>query len=151
MASLGFQLLDEHAKASKKSRWWKALVIMFTMAAGIALPSCSAPQPSAGRATSPAPVYESSAPVLRAPLSPPAGYVPPAGTTGSQASLLPYSNPPDDAQSHAAAVGEWRASPRWSAIQGDGCIVVEQDAQSGFVAGQSAPKFRVETCPKPDD
>jgi len=60
------------------------------------------------------------------PLYPPAsapygnGYNPgynPYGSTYSNGSYPPRS----------AAVGGWQTSPRWSAVQGNGCVIVEQD------------------------
>ena len=39
-------------------------------------------------------------------------------------------------------MGNWNASPRWSAIQGDGCIVVDQVAGAGARAGN----MNVEKC-----
>jgi hypothetical protein len=27
-------------------------------------------------------------------------------------------------------VGKWHASPRWSAVQGDGCVVVDQESSA---------------------
>ena len=83
--------------------------------------------------------YERPAPVTRAPLAPPNGYgssyapPPPLGA--------PYGSPPpspapyqNSAQGYAdpqtAALG-WQASPRWSAVEGDGCIEVEQGGRNG--------------------
>ena len=40
-------------------------------------------------------------------------------------------------------LGEWRPSPRWAAIKGDGCIEVNPAEGGGG-------KVRVETCPKDD-
>lgn len=45
-----------------------------------------------------------------------------------------YSGAPD-------TLSGWQASPRWSAVQGDGCIEVEQDGQSARAAD-----VRVEAC-----
>jgi hypothetical protein len=44
----------------------------------------------------------------------------------------------------------WRASPRWAAVKGEGCIVVEQDPQARFADQAEAAKFRVENCSKED-
>ena len=44
----------------------------------------------------------------------------------------------------------WRASPRWAAVKGEGCIVVEQDPQAKFADQAEAAKFRVENCSKED-
>jgi hypothetical protein len=38
-------------------------------------------------------------------------------------------------------VGNWNKSPRWSAIQGDGCIVVDQAA-----GAEEAGNMNVEKC-----
>ena len=46
--------------------------------------------------------------------------------------------------------GTWRASPRWAAVKGDGCIVVEQNPESKIAAEAHARKFRVENCSQED-
>jgi hypothetical protein len=50
---------------------------------------------------------------------------------------MAYEDPINEA---TEPVGKWRASPRWSAVQGDGCVVVDQESSA---AGQ----INVETCP----
>jgi hypothetical protein len=72
-----------------------------------------------------------SPPPLGSPSAPPAygnsqGY-------GSQA----YGGAPD-----TAALGGWRASPRWSAVQGNDCIEVQQ----GGAAAPGAPSTQVRRC-----
>jgi hypothetical protein len=80
-----------------------------------ALPSCTtdhAPE------TASAPAYERSAHIDRAPLPPPQGYAPdttsavPGPETGGRLT--------------------WRASPRWSAVKGNDCVSVEQNARGKF-------------------
>jgi hypothetical protein len=79
--------------------------------------------------------YESSAPVIRTPLASLSGYSSPLITPKS------FSN--EDPERHGTVVGEWRSSPRWSAILGDGCIEVEP------AEGKSS-QVRVENCPTDD-
>jgi hypothetical protein len=40
----------------------------------------------------------------------------------------PPQRPYDPINEGTRPIGEWRASPRWSAVQGNGCIVVDQEA-----------------------
>ena len=118
----------------------KILLVAATTAVGMASLSCSAPGPSADRsATGSAMVYERSAPVVRAPLSPPVGY----------ASSPHLTNAPNQGP-QTEAHGMWRASPRWAAVKGEGCIVVEHDQQARFADQAEAAKFRVENCSKED-
>ena len=131
MASLGFRELGEHSKASSGPQLRKTLVVTVTTAVGISLPSCSAQQPSAVHTSAAPPVYEHSAPVIRAPLSLPPGYDPSPGPPNTETSLLPHATSHNGGtQTHTTAVGLWTASPRWTAIRGHGCIEVEQDLQS---------------------
>ena len=105
----------------------KVLVVTATTSVGMALLACSGPRPSAVDSATTSPViYERSARVARAPLSPPVGYTsPPRNTTP----LAPYGHSANEgADPQAAARGEWRASPRWADVKGKGCIVVEQEA-----------------------
>ena len=149
MAALAVGKLGEHPEASRGSRPQKALGVTITTAAGIALLSCSALQPSAGDSSSTSlTVYEPSAPIIRAPLSPPMGSsfqslarssAPSVGNTNSRGADL--RTPPH---------GTWRASPRWAAVKGDGCIVVEQNPESKIAAEAHARKFRVENCSQED-
>src|SRR5262245_36011592 len=89
--------------------------------------SCSAP-PSPG-AQAPAPLaYERPAPVTRAPLPPPAGYA-----SASTSSL-------STTDEGAAAQLGWRASPRWSAINGNNMLVVPDDPRTKFKAATKASK-----------
>ena len=81
-------------------------------------------------------VQESSAPVVRAPLAAPPGYSSPASLINS-----PKSIGDDGSQPQRTMVGEWRASPRWAAVQGDGCIEVQP-------AEGEAGQVRVENCAK---
>ena len=92
-------------------------------------------------------VYDPAVPVVRAPLSPPAGYASP-GATNSPGPLAPYGGSPQGAEPQTGARDEWRASPRWAAVKGDGCIVVEQDLDAAAQA--EAAKMKVENCSKDD-
>jgi hypothetical protein len=108
---------------------------LLTIAAAIAcagLGSCSqarAPDQSAAL---------DSAPISRAPLSPTPGYA--ATPEQSYADPLPESMQP---------AGEWRASPRWSAVQGNGCIAVDQDPSSGRLAYENCPAGQAGDQPPP--
>jgi hypothetical protein len=96
-------------------------------------------------------VYENAAPVVRAPLLPPAGYTPPPDLSNSPTPLAPYENfPNEDAEAQTIARGVWRASPRWADVKGEGCIVVEAGPQAKPAAQVEAEKVRVETCSKED-
>ena len=92
------------------------------------LASCNAP---ASRGSNyPAPLaYETPAPVIRAPLSPPAGYA--SATTSS------LSNGADE----AARLG-WHASPRWAAIKGNGMLVESEDRLSTSKSADPRAKFK---------
>ena len=93
----------------------KVLALAASAAVGTALLSCSETRPPANESAAMGAVsYEHRAPVVRAPLAPPVTYAsPPTGPVG------------------------WNASPRWSAVRGDGCVEVEQDPEG---------KFKVENC-----
>ena len=96
-------------------------------------------------------VNQTSEPVVRAPLSPLVGYASPPPLTNSPAPLVPYANSHNEgAEPQTSAHGGWRASPGWTAVKGDGCIVVEQIPQDKFAAKSEAAKFRVEKCSKED-
>jgi hypothetical protein len=93
----------------------KALIVALATAAGIALQSCSAQQPSSAPLSTSSTAFESSLSVVRAPLSPPMGY----------AAQESFSDAPPPTEYYSInegpePVGNWRASPRWSA----GCVVV---------------------------
>jgi hypothetical protein len=83
--------------------------------------------------------YERPAPVTRAPLAPPTGYAssyaspPPLGApyAASSPPPAPYSNSARDYADPQTATLGWQASPRWSAVEGDGCIEVEQESHDG--------------------
>jgi hypothetical protein len=62
--------------------------------------------------------------------------------------LAPYANSANEGAEPQTAA-HWRASPRWAAVKGEGCIVVEQDPQAKFAAQAEAAK--VENCSKEDD
>ena len=126
----------------------RVLIVTATTAVGIALLSCTAPQPSAVHSPTTTPVVnEPSASVVRAPLSPPVGYASPPPLTNSPTPLAPYANSPNEgAEPQTAPHGVWRASPRWAAVKGDGCIVVAQDLEAAAQA--EAAKMKVENCSK---
>jgi hypothetical protein len=122
-----------------------------TMAGGIALLSCTAPQPSAVPPATTPMANESSGPVVRTPLSPPVGFASPAFAPNSPTPLEPYASSPDDgAYAQTGAGGAWRASPRWSAVKGDGCIEVDQYPQAKVATQAEAAKARIENCSKED-
>jgi hypothetical protein len=56
----------------------------------------------------------------RAPLPPPAGYVP------APTQISPTKGSGVQAADHPG----WHASPRWAAVKGENCIEVEQDPQT---------------------
>jgi len=72
----------------------------------------------------------------------PQGYASEPGYGSGYGSQQGYGSPPplgapsaygssqDYGAADTAAPGGWRASPRWSAVQGDGCIEVEQGGQA---------------------
>ncbi len=116
----------------------KVLVVTPATIVGMALLSCTAPGPPAVHATPTSAMgYEPPAKIARAPLPRPMGYAAPPRPGG-------YAAPQT-----AAQLG-WRASPRWNAVKGEGCIVVEQDPQAEFAAQTTAAKVRVKECSKED-
>jgi hypothetical protein len=106
----------------------KVFATIVTTTAGLALLSCSATQPTADHFSTNSTVFEPLAPITRAPLSAPVGY----------ASPFPLRNSSDG----SASFGTWQDSPRWAAINGDGCIVVEREADA------QAATFKVTNCSK---
>ena len=129
----------------------KVLIVTVTMAGGIALLSCTAPQPSAVPPATTPMANESSGPIIRTPLSPPVGYASTAFAPNSPTPLGPYASSPNDgADAQTGAGGVWRASPRWAAVKGDGCIEVDQYPQAKFATQAEAAKARIENCPKDD-
>ena len=98
---------------------------MAAAAVGVSLFSCSEARPP-DASGSPAMGYEPSVAIARTPLTPP------QGTPGALYADQPLSTPYDDPLPEGRQpVGNWTASPRWSAIQGDGCIVVDQTPGAG--------------------
>ena len=87
------------------------------------LASCNAPASRGSLA------YEPPAPVIRAPLSPPAGY--------ASAATSSLSNGADE----AARLG-WHASPRWAAIKGNGMLVESEDRPSTSKSADPRAKFK---------
>jgi hypothetical protein len=101
------------------------LTITVTAALGTALPSCSAPP--GDTPSSPSVAYEPPAPIVRAPLVPPSGYV---------STQSPMTDPSSAVAPDGGYVGSepptsghmvWQASPRWAAVKGDDGIEGEQD------------------------
>ena len=121
----------------------KVLAVTAITAVGTALLSCTAPRtPVADAPPTPPMVYEAPAPVAHAPLPPPAGYASPPPLINSSTPLASYDNSPNErAEPQTAPHQVWGASPRWAAVKGKGCIVVERDPQA---------KFAVENCSKED-
>lgn len=73
--------------------------------------------------------YGPRAQVDRAPLPPPVGYAsPPSPINRTPANESTGALPAD----HRG----WRASPRWKAVKGDGCIEVEHDLQAHSQLGE---------------
>jgi hypothetical protein len=74
------------------------------------------------------------APITRSSLSPPMGYADPSPLNSSPTPLVPRATQPNE---EAGSVpGGWRSSPRWAAVQGNGCIEVQSEAS----------KYRIENC-----
>ena len=92
---------------------------------------------------------ENRVPVVRAPLSTPAGDMPLPHLSNSLTLLVPYENSFTDGAA-AEGLGTRRASPRWAAVQGEGCIVVVQDPQPTIAAQVDGAKVRVENCERGD-
>lgn len=128
------------AAVSSRSGSERTLLATVMIVYATALASCSASQPSDVNPTSGSTLYESSTPIVRAPLSDPLGYV-----SSTETPSLPYASS-DAADPQAVSLGSWQASPRWAAVKGDGCIEVDQEADKP--AG--AAKFRVTKCSKDD-
>jgi len=115
-----------------------AVTVMASLA--VALAACTDQPPSSVNSSSANSLaYERPAAVTRAPLAPPSGYgssyAPPSPLGAPYASSspppAPYSNSAEGyADPQTAALG-WQASPRWSAVEGDGCIEVEQGGRDG--------------------
>jgi hypothetical protein len=118
-----------------------ALVLTSTMAVGAALLSCSAPQSSTALSPATA-VSQRSEPIVRAPLAPPVGYASPPVT--ARAASASYAN------SYRGGVGVWHVSPNWTAVEGDGCIVVEEKPHDESSLQSGAAKFKVKKCSKED-
>jgi hypothetical protein len=97
-----------------------------------AIASCSTPAPQAQQAAAPL-TYEAPGPVTRAPLAPPASY-------GSASAPAASSN-------EAAQLG-WRASPRWSAIQGNGMLTDSDGSRSNIASKPSAASESAEDAPE---
>jgi hypothetical protein len=131
---------------------------------GCALPACTEPpQPAVNSSATNSFAYEPSGPVARAPLSPLAGSgsqpgygsPPPHGTSqlpmppygNSSEPLPPYADSYGGADPQTAELQGWRASPRWSAIEGEGCIEVEENRRMQDGESESA-RMQVETCAK---
>ena len=132
----------------------KLLAVTVMASAGAALAACTDQPPSSvNSSTTNSLAYERPAPVTRAPLAPPAGYgssyAPPPPLGGPPPLGAPYGSPPAPApyansaqygaDPQTAALG-WQASPRWSAVEGDGCIEVEQAGDGG--------QMKIDRCAK---
>jgi hypothetical protein len=139
MVAIGRGELDEHSDASRGSRVDRALVATVTAVAGIALLSCSATQPSAVHSSPNPTVFEPLAPIARAPLSAPVGFASPSPVLSS-ANTSSY----QPAGQGSTSLGKWQNSPRWAAIKGDGCIVVDRES----AAQAQAATLKVTNCSK---
>ena len=131
----------------------KLLAVTVMASVGAALAACTDQPPSSvNSSTTNSLAYERPAPVTRAPLAPPAGYgssyapPPPLGAASARSALwvaaapAPYANSAQyGADPQTAALG-WQASPRWSAVEGDGCIEVEQASDGG--------QMKIDRCAK---
>ena len=128
----------------------RVLAVAVTMIAGSVLLSCAARQPTAVRSSSPVTMgSEPLAPVARSPLSPPMGYATSVPPNGLPTPLVPYSNSSSNGDELLGAQDGWVASPQWAAVQGQGCIEVEQDRRDDQAVAQAdAPKVRVQNCSK---
>ena len=125
----------------------KVLIVTATTAVGMGLISCSEPAAVYSPASSRM-VYEPLTQIARAPLPPPVGYTSEAGNAPKP--LVPYGGTTDEgSKPKATTPGEWRSSPRWAAVKGQGCIVVEQDAHANFAPAEAA-KQKVGNCSKND-
>jgi hypothetical protein len=125
----------------------KVLIVTATTAVGITLISCSEPAAVYSPASSRM-VYEPSARIARAPLPPLVGYTSEAGNAPKP--LVPYSGTTEEgSKPKATTPGQWRSSPRWAAVKGQGCIVVEQDAHAKFAPAATA-KPKAGNCSKND-
>jgi hypothetical protein len=126
----------------------RVLAVAVTMIAGSVLLSCDARQPTAVQPSSPVAVgSEPLAPIARSPLSPPMGYATSGPANSLPTPLVPYSNSSSDEDESQEAQGGWVASPQWAAVQGKGCIEVEQDPRDDQAGVQSdTPKVRVQSC-----
>jgi hypothetical protein len=102
----------------------RTLFAAMILAVACAMASCGPQAPQAQQAAAPL-SYEPRGSVIRAPLSPPAGY----GSTST-----PTASPDD-----AAELG-WHASPRWSAIQGNGMLIDSDGSKSKHVASKPNPE-----------
>jgi hypothetical protein len=124
------------------------VAVAATMAVGMGLISCSEPPAVSSAATSRM-FYEPPTRIERSPLPPPPGYA--SATTKTPTPLALSGHSPDDDQSepNAAIAGEWRSSPRWAAVKGQGCIVVQQDAQAKLAVADTA-KTKIGKCSKED-
>jgi hypothetical protein len=109
------------------------VLVALTSGTGNALQSCYARQTPVVDSSTSSTVHEPLAPVVKTPLAPPLGYSPSPLATST---LIP--------DPETAGAGEWRASPRWSAIRGDGCIEVKP-------AEDAAGTLSVENCSNPGD
>jgi hypothetical protein len=107
---------------------------------GASLAACTDQPPSSVNSSSANSLaYERPAPVTRAPLAPPSGYgsgyapPPPLGAPYGSSSPppAPYPNAAQDYADPQTATLGWQASPRWSAVEGDGCIEVAPDGRDG--------------------
>jgi hypothetical protein len=112
----------------------KALTVVAMLAAGGALPSCTTDQASE---TASAPAFERSAHIDRAPLPPPQGYAPDTTSAVPSGRYTDFSRESGTAETGGRPT--WRPSPRWSAVKGNDCVSVEQNARGEFDVADCSP------------
>jgi hypothetical protein len=112
----------------------KALTVVAMLAAGAALPSCTTDHASE---TASAPAYERLAHIDRAPLPPPQGYAPDTTSAVPSGSYTDFSIANGTTETGRLT---WRASPRWSAVKGNDCVSVEQNARGEFDVANCSPE-----------
>ena len=130
----------------------KVLVVTATTAVGIALLSCTAPQPSAVNSPTTTSIDQRAFGVesfVRL-------YHPRLAMRLDRLSQVPrrrwcrmpmHPMKVPRCRRHRRVLGGL-SPPRWAAVKGDGCIVVDQYPQAKFAAPAEAAKARIEDLPK---
>jgi len=123
----------------------KVLIVTAMLAASAALPSCMTDQASE---TASAPTFERPAQIDRAPLPPPEGY---AADATSAAPVVRYDYTNENLPPETEGRVVWQSSPRWSAVQGNGCVSVDQDAQGRYAVANCSPEDAAAAQPEARD